>query len=185
MKIAILLPYKENFSKKETGAVSIFVNSINKLSKFKSNINIFGSTNFKPLSENYENLNFKKKFYLSYSKIYVENFLNKLSNRKFDILEIHNRPHYFKYINNLKNTKKIIFFHNNPLQMQGSETKNERLKIFAQADKLIFNSIWTKTQFLKNLPIDANDSKIKIVPQSTSKVKIDFSKKKKNYFICW
>jgi glycosyltransferase involved in cell wall biosynthesis len=179
MKIAILLPYKENFSKKETGAVSIFVNSINKLSKFKSNINIFGSTNFKPLSENYENLNFKKKFYLSSSKIYVENFLNKLSNRKFDILEIHNRPHYFKYINNLKNTKKIIFFHNNPLQMQGSETKNERLKIFAQADKLIFNSIWTKTQFLKNLPIDANDSKIKIVPQSTSKVKIDFSKKKK------
>ena len=110
MKIAILLPYKENFSKNETGSVSIFVNSINKLSKYKDNINIFGSTNFKPLSKNYENLDFKKKFYLSSSKIYVENFLNKLSNRKFDILEIHNRPHYFKYINNLKNTKKIIFF---------------------------------------------------------------------------
>ena len=179
MKIAILLPYKENFSKNETGAVSIFVNSINKLSKFKNNINVFGSTNFKPFSKNYENLNFKKKFYLSSSKIYVENFLQKISNRKFDILEIHNRPHYLNYLSNLENTKKIIFFHNNPLQMQGSETKNERLSIYTKADLLIFNSIWTKTQFLNDLPIDMDDDKIKIVPQSTSKIKINFSKKKK------
>ena len=182
MKIAILLPYKENFSKNETGAVSIFVNSINKLSKYKDNINIFGSTNFKPLSKNYKNLNFKKKFYLSSSKTYVENFLQKISNRKLDILEIHNRPHYLNYINNLENTKKIIFFHNNPLQMQGSESKKERLIIYTKADALIFNSIWTKTQFLKDLPIDDYD-KIKIVPQSTSKVKIDFSKKKKLFHL--
>ena len=179
MKIAILLPYKENFSKNETGAVSIFVNSINKLSKYKDNINIFGSTNFKPLSKNYENLNFKKKFYLSSSKTYIENFLQKINNRKFDILEIHNRPHYLNYINNLENTKKIIFFHNNPLQMQGSETINDRLNIYTKADTLIFNSIWTKTQFLNDLPIDMDDNKIKIVLQSTSKVKINFSKKKK------
>jgi glycosyltransferase involved in cell wall biosynthesis len=179
MKIAILLPYKENFSKNETGAVSIFVNSINKLSKYKDNINIFGSTNFKPLSRNYENLDFKKKFYLSSSKTYVENFLKKISDRKFDILEIHNRPHYLNYISNLETIKKIIFFHNNPLEMQGSETKNERLNIYTKADTLIFNSNWTKTQFLKDLSINVEDNKIKIVPQSTSKVKINFSKKKK------
>ena len=179
MKIAILLPYKENFSKNETGAVSIFVNSIDKLSKYKDNINIFGSTNFKPLSKNYENLIFKKKFYLSSSKIYVENFLKRLSYKKIDILEIHNRPHYLNYLNNLENTKKIVFFHNNPLQMQGSTSKNERLNIYTKADTLIFNSIWTKTQFLKDLPINADDNKIKIVPQSTSKVKINFLKKKK------
>ena len=179
MKIAILLPYKENFSKNETGAVSIFVNSINKLSKFKDNISIFGSTNFKPFSKKYENLNLKKKFYLSSSKTYVENFLKKINNRKFDILEIHNRPHYLNYISNLKNTKKIIFFHNDPLEMQGSETQNERLNIYTKADIIIFNSIWTKTQFLKNLPIEFDDDKIKVVLQSTSKVKINFSKKKK------
>ena len=183
MKIATLLPYKENFSKNETGAVSIFLNSINKLSKYKDNINIFGSTNFKPLSKNYENLNFKKKFYLSSSKIYVENFLKKLSHRKIDILEIHNRPHYLNYLNNLEYTKKIIFFHNNPLQMQGSTSKNERLNIYTKADTLIFNSIWTKTQFLKDLPINADDNKIKIVPQSTSKVKINFLKKKRLFHL--
>ena len=56
MKIAILLPYKENYSKIDTGAVSIFINGVNKLSKFKNDINIYGSTNFKPLSKNYQNL---------------------------------------------------------------------------------------------------------------------------------
>ena len=49
MKIAILLPYKENYSKYNTGAVSIFVNGVNKISKFKNNIYIYGSTNFKPI----------------------------------------------------------------------------------------------------------------------------------------
>ena len=68
--------------------------------------------------------------------------------------------------------------------MQGSETKNDRLNIYTKADTLIFNSIWTKNQFLKDLPIGYDDNKIKIIPQSTSKVKINFSKKKKNYFIC-
>ena len=59
--------------------------------------------------------------------------------------------------------------------MQGSERKNERLNIYTKADKIIFNSIWTRNQFLKDLSIDYDDDKIKIVPQSTSKVKINFS----------
>ena len=63
-----------------------------------------------PFSKNYENLNLKKKFFLSSSKTYVENFLKKISDRKFDILEIHNRPHYLNYISNLEKYKKNYFF---------------------------------------------------------------------------
>ena len=47
MKISILLPYKENYSKNYAGAVSIFINEINKTSKFKSYTKIFGNTDFK------------------------------------------------------------------------------------------------------------------------------------------
>ena len=35
MKISILLPYKENFTKKYAGAVSLFVNDITKKSTYK------------------------------------------------------------------------------------------------------------------------------------------------------
>ena len=47
MKISILLPYKENFSPNYAGAVSLFVNDITKISKYKNLINVYGSTNFK------------------------------------------------------------------------------------------------------------------------------------------
>ena len=70
MKISILLPYKENYSPDYAGAVSIFVNSVSKLSRFKKNIRIYGSTNFKnKLSNNYYNIELSKKFLFSQSKI--------------------------------------------------------------------------------------------------------------------
>ena len=47
MKISILLPYKENFSPIYAGAVSLFVKDTVKLSKFKKNITVFGSTDLK------------------------------------------------------------------------------------------------------------------------------------------
>ena len=61
MKISILLPYKENFSPDYPGAVSIFVKDTTLLSKYKKNITIYGSTNYKKkLLNNYFNLPFKK-----------------------------------------------------------------------------------------------------------------------------
>ena len=61
MNISILLPYKENFSKKYAGAVSIFINEINKISKYKKTTKIYGNTNYKEyLAKNYINIPFKK-----------------------------------------------------------------------------------------------------------------------------
>ena len=48
MKISILLPYKENYSSLYAGAVSIFVNSTNKLVIIK-NITIYGSTEYEKI----------------------------------------------------------------------------------------------------------------------------------------
>ena len=73
MKISILLPYKENYSVNYAGAVSLFINDTTKLSKFKENIKIFGSTDFKSiLSKNYINIELNKSNLLqSQSRIYV------------------------------------------------------------------------------------------------------------------
>ena len=72
MKISILLPYKENFSPTYAGAVSIFINDTVKISKFKKNVIIYGSTKNKvKFNNNYVNLNFKKSFLKSSSKSYI------------------------------------------------------------------------------------------------------------------
>ena len=42
-KIAILLPHKEKFSKKEAGSASIWVKDFFKLSKFKKEITVYGA----------------------------------------------------------------------------------------------------------------------------------------------
>ena len=61
MKISILLPYKENYSPEYPGAVSLFVASMVKLSKFKSTTKVYGSTDYKSyLTKNYVNISLNK-----------------------------------------------------------------------------------------------------------------------------
>ena len=179
MNIVILLPYKENFTKKNAGAVSIFVNSTNKLSKYKKNIKVFGYTSHKEIFKNYINISIKKKFLSSTTNKYLNKFKNTLKNINVDILEIHNRPNYINFLDKNIKCKKILYFHNDPQEMLGSRTVNERINILKKTEKIIFNSNWSRSRFLDKLPININNEKLVIIPQSTSKTKINFEKKKK------
>ena len=81
MKISILLPYKENFSPVYAGAVSLFVKDTVKLSKYKKNITVFGSTELKKkFPVKYINIELKKKLLESQTKSYVKKYT---SARKF------------------------------------------------------------------------------------------------------
>ena len=58
MKIASILPYKENYTEKGAGAVALWINSFIRDSKYKKNTYIVGSTSNKNyLSNNYININ--------------------------------------------------------------------------------------------------------------------------------
>ena len=93
-------------------------------------------------------------------------------NIKIDILEIHNRPNYIDFLDKNYKSKKILFFHNDPQNMLGSRTINERINLLNKLDKIIFNSNWSKIRFLENLPNNIDYKKIIIIPQSTSKTKM-------------
>jgi len=181
MKISILLPYKENFSSKYAGAVSLFVKDTVINSKYKNNISIFGDTNFKSkLLKNYINLNIKKSVLQSNSKIYVEKFLHYEKLFPSDLIEIHNRPNYVKFLAKETNTKLILYFHNDPLTMNGSKLTNERKELLENTDKLIFNSKWSRDRFLEGLnQSKSTNDKLVVIYQSAKKVKVNFNKKKK------
>ena len=99
MKISILLPYKENYSAKSAGAVSLFVKDTALVSKYKNHIQVFGSTKDKLyLSKNYINLRHNKSLFKSANKEYVKKFLNDKNFLNTDLLEVHNRPSYIKQI---------------------------------------------------------------------------------------
>ena len=180
MKIAILLPYKENFSSEYAGAVSIFINDTVLKSKYKNTTHVYGNTDFKKdLLKNYINLSLDKKSLIEgSSNFYVNNFIKKRKVINSDIIEIHNRPNYIKKVLKLKKPKKILYFHNNPLEMNGSKSIQQRLFLIENLDKIIFNSEWTKKQFLFNLPkIYIKIQKLSVIYQSTVKPKINLKKK--------
>jgi len=181
MKISILLPYKENFTKNAAGAVSLFVNQTIKVSKYKKAIKVFGNTNYKDyLNNNYKDIIFNKKVFRSSSKVFVDNFLKDKWVINSDIIEIHNRPNYIKYIKKKFTNKIFLYFHNDPLSMDGSTSVKDRLYLLNNIERLIFNSEWSKNRFFINLEFNAAHSqKIHVCYQSSNKVKIDFKKKKK------
>ena len=180
MKISILLPYKENFSPIYPGAVSLFVNSTTKISKYKKNTKIYGSTNLKStFNLNYVNIPLKKELFKSQSKEYVKKFFLLHKENPTDIIEIHNRPLYVKYIEKL-NTKIVLYFHNDPLSMAGSKSIKERVKLISSCSKIIFNSEWSKKRFLLNLDsIYYKSNKLQVIHQSINKEKINILKKEK------
>jgi len=181
MQISILLPYKENYSKDKAGAVSLFVKDLVKSSIFKNNIKIFGSTNNKKiLTKNYINIESKSLFLKSSNSEYVKNFIQNDAFKRTDILEIHNRPNYIKLIKPYYKNKIFLFFHNDPLSMNGSKSKDERVYLLNNVDRIIFNSNWSKNRFFINIEKSkTTENKTTICYQSTSKTKINFSSKNK------
>jgi len=181
MKISILLPYKENFSPNYAGAVSLFVNDITKESIFIKTVKIFGNTFSKiKLSKNYINLDLNKKIFQSTSKQYVATFIKYQKKIDVDLIEVHNRPNYIKQIKEQLKQKIVLYFHNDPLTMNGSKTIKERIYLLNNIDKIIFNSHWSKNRFFIDLPNkELLSQKTSVCFQSSSKVKINFKNKKK------
>jgi glycosyltransferase involved in cell wall biosynthesis len=181
MKISILLPYKENFSSDYAGAVSIFIKDTTIKSIFKKKIFIYGNTNYKnKLLSNYVNLPFKKKFLQSGSKNYVKSFLNEEKKNKSNIIEIHNRPAYISSLLDLNYTKLVLYFHNDPLEMNGSKNVNDRIFLLDTVDKIIFNSEWSKNRFISDLPKNYQlSNNLLVIKQSIDKTKINLKSKKK------
>jgi glycosyltransferase involved in cell wall biosynthesis len=182
MRVCVLLPYKENFSSEYAGAVSIFIKDTILKSKYKNQTTVYGHTNFKKdFLKKYVNLPLtNKSVFQSNSNLYVQNFIKNKEVYNSDIIEIHNRPNYLKKILSIKKPKKILFFHNDPLTMNGSKTVKERLYLIKNLDKILFNSEWCKNRFTIGLPkIFHKVDKIDVVYQSTNKTKVDIKKKKK------
>ena len=182
MKISILLPYKENFSPEYPGAVSLFINETSQISKYKNNIRIFGSTNYKKKFKlNYTNIKLKKNLLGSQSKQYIKKFIGIERLKPSNLIEVHNRPNYLPLLEERLNKRNYtIFFHNDPLSMDGSKTIEERIWLIKKCYRIIFNSNWSKKRFLNGLDNKSiNSDKLLVFYQSAQKANINILKKKK------
>ena len=185
IKIATILPYKENYTYSKAQAAAIWVCDFFRYSEFRNTNFIYGNTKGRDyLTKNYINIiinNLKSKLSSSTNE-YCKNFIKKTINSNFDIIEIHNRPLVFNYLKKDINSKFIIYFHNDPLSMNGSRSKNERIKLLNEVDKIIFVSKWVQKRFFNNLD-NKLINKTEIVYPSIHSGKKIYTKEKKITFV--
>lgn len=179
-KIAIILPFKEFFDQRKSGAAAIFVKE--SLSDQNLNKYIIYGTGLSRVENKYKK-NFikytnKSKYFTNYK--YINFFIKKYENTGLNNFEIHNRPEYAIYIKQkFKNSKIIIYFHNDPNELRGCENL-EKKKYLYKNFKLVFLSKWIEEQFFKNTKLKKNKNAV-IYPGS----KKIFVKKKRNIiFFC-
>ena len=181
MKISILLPLKENFSPNYPGAVSLFINDTLKISKYRTKTIVYGSTNFKEKFKlKYKNISINKSIFKSHNRSYVEEFVKLEKKRKSDLIELHNRPIYLNYLTKfLENKNYVLYFHNDPLTMNGSKSVSERIFLLNNCFRIIFNSNWSKRKFLEDMKNDyINSEKLIVINQSAKKNKVNLKSKK-------
>ena len=148
---AIILPLKESFTKKNFGAVSVWVSEYLKYSKIKNNI-IFcrkSNDNTKYLSKNTIPIKVDEKFYTN--KNYIKKINSILIKKKINIVEIHNRPEYAIYLmDNNPNININLIFHNDPNKIRFSDSFFYKTKLLDNCKKIIFVSEWIKKKFFEN-----------------------------------
>ena len=186
IKIATILPYKENYSDKNAGAVSLWVKDFLSFSKYKNNNLIYGNTTHKKyLSKNYQNIkinSLNSKFYSSTNE-YLKNVISILDKNTFDIIEVHNRPIMIYELVKKINSKYILYLHNDPRSMKGAKTPKDRLKLLSKVDKIVFITKWVKEKFFENLDVDSSNFKSEIIYHSIEKKKKIPKKEKKIVFV--
>jgi glycosyltransferase involved in cell wall biosynthesis len=152
-KIAILLPYKEDYNKSNAGSASLWVKDFFENSKLKKLTTIYGiNTKKKSLSRNFINLNNKFPLFTFKKNIFYAKLFLKKIHKQTKIIEIHNRPEIFHFIKKHNSKYKLILvFHNNPLLIRGSKKIKERQDILNKCSNIIFVSKWVQKKFFEGL----------------------------------
>ena len=183
MKIASILPYKENYTLRGAGAVSLWISNFIRDSEYKKDTFVIGSTQNKNyLTKNYINIGNINSKLNSTTKEYSNKIIDKIKNLNFDILELHNRPIMVKEFFGKLNSKIILYFHNDPTTMKGAKSVNERIYLLKNVDKIIFISKWVKKKFFENLP-NLSENKTQIIYHSIDLVKKKIKKNKQIIFV--
>ena len=163
VKSAIILPLKENFTFKDFGAVSIWVNDYLRESKNNSDL-IFCrkiANNKSYLRKNVKPISIFGKFFTN-SK-YIKKISLEIIKKKITIVEIHNRPEYAFYLaKNNPDVKINLIFHNDPNTIRNSDNVSNKKFLLSKCNKIIFVSKWVKEKFLYNLD-DIHNNKTKII----------------------
>lgn len=158
----ILLPHKEIMTKQNAGAVASIAAQHAKLSSNDYQFQVFGApinsapisgVNYVPLKPQFSWINGKN---IGLAREYVK----KLDGMpKPNLVEVHGRAQVARYICRKRaDLAVILYLHNDPREMTGAKTKEERLWLINHLAGIICVSDYIKACFLDGLPQKINQT---------------------------
>lgn len=178
MRILSVLPLTDSFAVSNAGAASLFIQEIDGNNK---KVFVVGSTTNKDVifKKQYFNIKSINKIPFGSNIDYASKIYKILKKKKFDIIEVHNRPQIALYLKKKLPEKKIVlYFHNDPNKLRASETPEEKKILIENCDSLIFLSNWIRNRFFYNIDFK-NTQKAQIIYPGIRVQKKKFPKKEK------
>ena len=180
-KYGIILPLKESFLKKSSGAVSIFVNEYLKNSKLSRDTVVFtNKLNGEYLNKNVIGIDGQNTFFSNLN--YIKKICKTNIFKNLDHVEIHNRPLYAEYIKKEYPQKKISLFLHNTFYSKNTITNNNKKEyLLYNCDSIVFVSNFLRKQFFDNLNINDRNN-VHVIYNSVSNIK-KINTKKNNIIV--
>ena len=160
LKIATILPYKENYTSEKASAASLWVAEFFKNSKFRNNNTIYGYTKSKNyLTKNYLNINLKS--------INSNQFIHLIKKNKYDLIVSYSCPQIINNntLNMIKKLNiKLVNFHPGILpKYRGIFTnfyslKNKEVEVGITLHKISKKIDSGEILSIFKIPIEANDT---------------------------
>lgn len=155
--IAILLPFAENFSARNAGAVALDARSTTRLSRFRDRIRIFG----KQVEESFPDIAYQGlepvgRWFRGRNRGLAEAFWRHVRANPPALTEVHNRPQVFNHLaKRFKTLPLTLHFHNDPQTMKACRTPAERRATLDRAAAIYCVSHYVRGRFLDGVDGDA------------------------------
>ena len=157
-KLHILLPPRERCTPKASGAVALVVQCFHKVSKYRTEIQIYGG----PQTEKCDYVQYTtiEPSWLRFGGL-THDFAVKTARKIPDSIgtyvEIHNRVQILQEFRRKHQYSRLaLYLHNDPVSIQGLTTPEEREQVIEIADAVICISEYVRSRFLEGLNISAS-----------------------------
>jgi len=157
LKVDILLPVKERFTPKNAGAISGVVRDLVMASRSGTQFTIFGHPVERPFDDvAFTGLAPRRRWLHGRNIGFAASYLDSLQNRLTpDLVEVHSRGQVAAYLLKKRpDLRVLLYFHNDPREMLGTQTAAERTALLARLAGVICVSDYIRSCYLDGLDID-------------------------------
>jgi glycosyltransferase involved in cell wall biosynthesis len=149
-RIAIVLPPRESFEVRKSGAVALCMRDFARCSRFAERIDILGAGACDYPDIRYHRLKDWRRWWRRDRSAYAEAVAK--AGREYALLEVQNRPYLIAAIRRqLPWVKLTLHLHNDPQTMDGSRSSAERQRLLDACDALYCVSDFIRGRFLEGV----------------------------------